>query len=74
MRVVRHLFALFTAAVVTTIVVVLWGWLRPFTPTEPQLWSESSELIEYNSRLNILGFVVFSLLCFIYFFWNQKAK
>jgi hypothetical protein len=72
--VMRHLLALFICAVIAAAVTILYQWLRPFTPTEPQLRSETLELIEYNDWLNILWLVAFSALCFIYFFWNQKAK
>jgi hypothetical protein len=81
MKVARHGLGLLACALVAGSFATVWDWLHPIIRPSladrmsefdfpPEQFYDSQELI----RLFLSWLIVFCLLCFAWFFWNQRLK
>ena len=73
MKLAQHILALTACALIAMMGAVMYVKLFPPSLDGAWMWSEI-EFMAYQDKQNHAWFIIFSVLCFIWFFWSLRTK
>jgi hypothetical protein len=74
LKVLLHIFAVFIGALIALMCIDFLDKRYPIQTFAPGLLSEGPETVSPVERFWYLLLAIFSVLSFMYFFWNQKRN